>query len=81
VIEIQGEEREFPLRATVSSFGAGGSNVHFILEEYIPSEKDNIHLRVAEPPQVGILSDINRERLMARANQLLGYLEQQSDDA
>ncbi|PPQ47410.1 polyketide synthase [Paenibacillus peoriae] len=81
VIEIQGEEREFPLRATVSSFGAGGSNVHFILEEYIPSEKDNIHLRVADQPQVVILSDINRERLMALANQLLGYLEQQSDDA
>ncbi|WDZ63581.1 type I polyketide synthase [Paenibacillus polymyxa] len=80
VIEIQGEEREFPLRATVSSFGAGGSNVHFILEEYIPSEKDNIHLRVADQPEVVILSDINRERLMALANQLLGYLEQQSDD-
>ncbi|MDY8047556.1 type I polyketide synthase [Paenibacillus polymyxa] len=81
VIEMQGEKREFPLRATVSSFGAGGSNVHFILEEYIPSEKDNIHLRVADQPEVVILSDINRERLMALANQLLGYLEQQSDDA
>src|SRR3546814_9301096 len=29
-----GEPREYPLRATVSSFGAGGSNAHLIVEEY-----------------------------------------------
>src|SRR3546814_11325655 len=29
-----GEPREYPLRATVSSFGAGGSNAHLIVEDY-----------------------------------------------
>ncbi|WP_226001952.1 type I polyketide synthase [Paenibacillus sp. BJ-4] len=79
VIEIQGEEGEFPLRATVSSFGAGGSNVHFILEEYIPSPKETVHLRVGDQAEVVVLSDINWERLKAHVNQLLEYLELQSD--
>ena len=37
VLNIDGQEREFPRRGTVSSFGAGGSNAHLIIEEYIPS--------------------------------------------
>ncbi|MBW4478212.1 MAG: SDR family NAD(P)-dependent oxidoreductase [Tolypothrix brevis GSE-NOS-MK-07-07A] len=36
LLNIDGQEREFPRRATVSSFGAGGSNAHLIIEEYIP---------------------------------------------
>ncbi|MGG1942590.1 type I polyketide synthase [Paenibacillus polymyxa] len=79
VIELEGEEREFPLRATVSSFGAGGSNVHFILEEYIPSPKEAVQLQGADQTEVVILSDINWERLNALASQLLEYVEQQHE--
>ncbi|TQS00533.1 hybrid non-ribosomal peptide synthetase/type I polyketide synthase [Paenibacillus ottowii] len=79
VIELEGEERECPLRATVSSFGAGGSNVHFILEEYIPSPKEAVQLQVADQTEVVVLSDINWERLKAFASQLLEYVERQNE--
>ena len=35
VVTINGEEVEYPFRASINSFGAGGSNSHVILEEYI----------------------------------------------
>ncbi|UUZ86840.1 polyketide synthase [Paenibacillus sp. P26] len=35
VIPVDGESREYPRTAGVSSFGAGGANAHVILEEFV----------------------------------------------
>ncbi|WP_238651999.1 SDR family NAD(P)-dependent oxidoreductase [Paenibacillus piscarius] len=58
-------------RAGISSFGAGGSNVHLIAEEYIPVQA------AAEPAgsRLIILSAKNPERLMEKVQELYRFLE------
>ncbi|MDF2871824.1 MAG: pksL 6, partial [Anaerocolumna sp.] len=34
-LELNGETKEYPLMAGISSFGAGGSNAHIVIEEYL----------------------------------------------
>lgn len=76
--EIDGEKREYPRRAAVNSFGAGGSNVHMIIEEYLSSAES---LAEKEPSaeakgaQVVTLAAKNPLRLQEAARRLLEFLE------
>lgn len=76
VARIEGRAHEFPRRATVSSYGAGGSNAHLIVEEYIPLQQEPAP--AAHSPQIVIFSAKNSGRLQAMIEQMLAFVEQQN---
>lgn len=75
VVNINGEEKEFPRRATVSSFGAGGSNAHLIIEEYVPGQEEKMNTNPTPSPQIVVLSAKNQDRLRAVVKQILEFVE------
>ncbi|MEW6381363.1 MAG: beta-ketoacyl synthase N-terminal-like domain-containing protein, partial [bacterium] len=80
VIGQQGEEKRYPRRAGISSFGAGGAYAHIILEEFdaLPPASDSAGPEQQIPEQhVIMLSAKNDERLKVYAQRILGYLERQ----
>ncbi|OMG71010.1 type I polyketide synthase, partial [Burkholderia ubonensis] len=76
VLDLDGERREYPRIAGVSSFGAGGANAHVIVEEYRPSEDVPPYRLPDGQPALVVLSARNGERLRARVRQLVEALEQ-----
>ncbi|HHI92460.1 MAG TPA: SDR family NAD(P)-dependent oxidoreductase [Gammaproteobacteria bacterium] len=84
-----GQEKEMPLRAMLSSFGAGGSNAHAIIEEYrnvnslatqnIGGNNKNQEIivsRLSSGKEIIIpLSAKTVDRLKLHADNLLNYIE------
>ncbi len=62
-------------RAGISSFGAGGANAHLILEEFVGDHPDEPVARAANGPFLFILSAKTEDRLRARTEQLLEYIQ------
>jgi polyketide synthase PksN len=75
VVEIDGQAKEYPRRAGVSSFGAGGANAHVVLEEYVAPPRRQVPVTSANPALI-VLSAKNEERLKARVQQLLDWMDQ-----
>lgn len=73
VIRENGKEIKYPRRAGISAFGAGGANVHIILQEYT-DETAEIQKQVLEP-QLIPLSAKNEERLKEYARKMHQFLE------
>lgn len=73
-------ERHEPLRAGISSFGAGGSNAHILIEEYVePSSSNNsATYEEQENPCLVVLSASTEERLNVYASHLLEHLKKHS---
>ncbi len=79
VLEIDGERKEYPRIAGVSSFGAGGSNAHIVVEEYIPTyERSSPIIVDSHNPVIIVLSAKNQEQLKLQAQRLLKDIADQS---
>ncbi|WP_155985327.1 ketoacyl-synthetase C-terminal extension domain-containing protein, partial [Paenibacillus maysiensis] len=63
--------------AGISSFGAGGSNAHVIIEEYVPAEPLRTPVEVSpQNPVLLVLSGKNEQRLRQQAENLLAALQE-----
>ncbi|WP_280631862.1 SDR family NAD(P)-dependent oxidoreductase [Paenibacillus sonchi] len=67
---VNGEQKTHPLRAGISSFGAGGSNAHVIVEEY---RKEAVEAYSTRPVLV-VLSAHQESSLLAYAEALQRYI-------
>lgn len=68
----------YPRRAGVNAFGAGGSNVHMIIEEY---ENKQLNVTdVTKKDNLIIISARNEDRLKAYVKDIYEYLENNKED-
>ncbi|GCF07148.1 hypothetical protein KDI_07120 [Dictyobacter arantiisoli] len=69
--------QEYPRRAGISAFGAGGSNAHIIIEEYVPEMSPAQSIEQPQSPALIVLSAKNTTRLKEQAQRLLATISEQ----
>lgn len=70
IIEKNGIVTEYPRRAGISAFGAGGSNAHVVIEEYIPSATMQEVRNYGEVAGIILLSAKSRSQIREEAKRL-----------
>ncbi|WP_329395186.1 SDR family NAD(P)-dependent oxidoreductase [Streptomyces melanogenes] len=76
---VDGEERELPRVAGVSSFGAGGSNAHVILAEYEPEAAHHEVPADGTRPVAVVLSAMSEQQLVEQVRRLRARAEELGD--
>ncbi|GAB2713445.1 SDR family NAD(P)-dependent oxidoreductase [Nocardia thraciensis] len=67
-----------PRRAGLSSFGAGGANTHFVVEEFVPPPGAPLHAIDTEQPHLFVISAPNEALLSRYARRLRHRLREHS---
>jgi len=83
VLEFNGESKEYPRMAGISAFGAGGSNAHVVIEEYISPQLERPQImNTNQNPAIILLSAKNEKQLYEQVKRLLTAIgDQQFSDA
>ncbi|HWU90308.1 MAG TPA: beta-ketoacyl synthase N-terminal-like domain-containing protein, partial [Kofleriaceae bacterium] len=72
VVRVDGEAREYPRIAGVSSFGAGGGNAHVVIEEYCEAARPAAS--AMRHPAMIVLSAKSEAQLQAQARRLRAHV-------